>query len=274
MARKAISKETVRVLFSKTGNQCAFPGCTHPLVDDDNDFVAQICHIEAANAGGERFNPNMSDDERYGPSNLLVLCHRHHVKTNDVNVFTVEVLKKMKAEHEAKWAERAFQTPDEVIERIVEEELIYIRNLEVTNALWCSSFDLAMVFKFDRGPLECLEDISNGVQWFSNLLSDLSEFSQNLPGTVRQMLVKLGYDPEKFDSITYYESPIHNAYWEALNLGVPNFSSRIAFSIQMLEVILLFRLLRETPTNQEIADRLTTAKAKLKYLSGHLGYVD
>lgn len=274
MVRKAISIEAVRTLFSKTGNQCAFPGCTHPLVDDDNDFVAQICHIEAASPGGQRFNPKMSDELRRDPSNLLILCHRHHVKTDDETIYTVEVLKKMKAEHEAKWSERDFQTPDEVVERIVEQELTYIRDLEVTNAQWRSSFDLAMEFKFDCGPLECLEEISVGFEWFRNLLSELTEFAYRLPETVKQMLVGLGYDPEKFDSMPYIESPIHRVHWEALNLGVPNFSGRIEFNIRMLEVMLLFRLLRENPADHDIVGRLDTAKAKLEDLAGQLGYAD
>ena len=52
MARLANTKEDYRLLFARTGNQCAFPGgCNHPLIDDDM-FAAQVCHIEAAQPGG------------------------------------------------------------------------------------------------------------------------------------------------------------------------------------------------------------------------------
>lgn len=130
MARKALEKETYRTLFSKTGNQCAFPDCTHPLIDDDNKFIAQICHIEAAAPKGERYNPNMTDELRRSPSNLLVLCYRHHIKTNDVVKFPVNVLKKIKAEHEKNFAERPYHIPDTAIAEIVEKEKEFWSRLE------------------------------------------------------------------------------------------------------------------------------------------------
>lgn len=62
---------TVRALLARSGNRCAFPGCDHPIVDEDNDYVAQLCHIEAAAPGGERFNSRSTDEQRRSPSNLL-----------------------------------------------------------------------------------------------------------------------------------------------------------------------------------------------------------
>ena len=274
MARKALSKEAIRILFAKTGNQCAFPGCCHPLVDDDNDFIAQVCHIEAANPGGERYSPAMTDNQRCDPSNLLVLCHRHHIKTNDESIYTAAVLRKMKVEHEAKWAERLYAAPEEVVDKLAEEELIYQKEIEGINAQWCASFDLAMAVRFPSSPLECLQEVENGVAWLRELLSELSEFTTHLPETVRTMLLGLGYDLEKFNSVPYYKSPIELVQWDMLNIGVPNISSRIGVNIQMLEVMLLYRLLKENPTDRYLEKRLDDAKAKLAYLAGHLGHAD
>src|SRR5699024_11234348 len=64
MTRLAITRKTLIPLFAKSGNVCAFPGCTHELVTARNLFVGQICHIEAANPGGQRYNPNSTDEER------------------------------------------------------------------------------------------------------------------------------------------------------------------------------------------------------------------
>lgn len=82
---------------------CAFPGCEAKLVDEDNDFIAQICHIEAASRLGQRYNKFQSDDERRDIKNLLILCHKHHIKTNDVNAYRPETLREMKARHEARF---------------------------------------------------------------------------------------------------------------------------------------------------------------------------
>jgi hypothetical protein len=67
-------------------------------MDIEGDFIGQLCHIEAAEEGGERFNPSMTNDERRAVANLMLMCYPHHVKTNDVNTYTVDVLRKMKSD--------------------------------------------------------------------------------------------------------------------------------------------------------------------------------
>lgn len=96
--------EVLRELYLKSGNQCAFPGCYNAMVDDNGNFIGQICHIEAAEAGGERFNPNMTNEERRSFDNLMLMCYEHHVVTNDVTKYPVSVLKRMKREHEDKFS--------------------------------------------------------------------------------------------------------------------------------------------------------------------------
>lgn len=91
------------------------------MIDAENDFVGNICHIEAASEGGERFNPNQTDEERWSYGNLILLCYEHHIKTNNVTKYTVEVLRKMKSDHEA-LAEH-FDIPDITLNHIFNEGL-------------------------------------------------------------------------------------------------------------------------------------------------------
>jgi len=105
--RKAPDKDTLRELYLKSGNQCAFPDCTRVMLNKDGGFVGQICHIEAAEEGGERFNPARSDEERAAFPNLMLMCYEHHVITNDVDTYPVPALQAMKAEHEAKFTDPA-----------------------------------------------------------------------------------------------------------------------------------------------------------------------
>lgn len=42
------TKDVLRELYLKSGNQCAFPYCVRPMMNSDGEFVGQICHIEAA----------------------------------------------------------------------------------------------------------------------------------------------------------------------------------------------------------------------------------
>jgi len=99
--RLAPASETLRRLFSLSGNICYFPGCTHLMIDSSGNFIGQICHIEAAMPGGERFNKNMSNEERRNFDNLMLLCYEHHVATNDVVKYDVQSLKTIKDKHES-----------------------------------------------------------------------------------------------------------------------------------------------------------------------------
>lgn len=102
MARPTPS--TVKRLFAVSGNQCAFPDCTAPLVVD-NIVTAEICHIEAQSAKGPRYNSKQSDEDRHGFDNLILMCGDHHkVIDADEEKYTVKKLIGMKTEHEAKHA--------------------------------------------------------------------------------------------------------------------------------------------------------------------------
>ncbi|MDX8367873.1 hypothetical protein [Cytobacillus sp. IB215665] len=104
---KRLSPKTkvLRELYLKSGNQCAFPGCTQLLIDKDGNFIGQVCHIEAAMPGGPRFNPKQTDEERRAYSNLMLLCYEHHIVTDDVKKYSVSVLKNMKKKHEKKYTD-------------------------------------------------------------------------------------------------------------------------------------------------------------------------
>jgi hypothetical protein len=95
----------VRALLARCGNRCAFEGgCDHRVVNDRGDFIAEVVHICAAAPGGERYDSTMTDEDRRSYSNLLILCHRHHVETDRVARFPVERMRAMKAAHEARVA--------------------------------------------------------------------------------------------------------------------------------------------------------------------------
>lgn len=97
------TKETLVRLFAKSGNKCAFETCNHKLFAEDGTFIAEVCHIEAAMTGGERFRPNMTNDERRQEENLILLCHAHHKISDNVVQYKPDKLKEIKRTHEAKF---------------------------------------------------------------------------------------------------------------------------------------------------------------------------
>ena len=102
---KSPSPSTLKALGALSGNVCAFPGCLAPIYDTTHgQLVGRVCHIEAASEGGPRYNKNQSDEERHGIGNLIFGCSPHHDVIDDasrVDEFTVEVLKKIKHDHES-----------------------------------------------------------------------------------------------------------------------------------------------------------------------------
>ena len=119
MTRLTPKLNTLRALFAKSGNQCSFPGCNHLIINEKNQLIGEVCHIEAAEIGGERYNPNQSDEDRRDYSNLILLCHEHHVETNDVNEYPVIKLKEMKRLHEEKFTNESFNINEETLKSIM-----------------------------------------------------------------------------------------------------------------------------------------------------------
>ncbi len=118
---------TIRRLDMLSGYQCAEPNCHKSLIaEDGQSIISKICHIEAASKNGPRWNANMNDDERRDFSNLILLCDEHHTiidnKENE-SKFTVSILKKWKAEHEAK------------ILKLISENSIFIKNPSALNTI-------------------------------------------------------------------------------------------------------------------------------------------
>lgn len=112
---------TLKKLFTLSGNQCAFPGCTLPVLDTTHGvLIGQICHIKGKSPGGPRYDPNQPDDERNGYSNLLIMCAPHNKIVDDEatrDQFPVELLQNFKQAHEARAQNSVVK--DDIVERII-----------------------------------------------------------------------------------------------------------------------------------------------------------
>jgi len=99
-------RTTLRRLDTLSGNECAHPNCVQKLIAEDGiSIISKICHIAAASKEGPRFDENMTDDERRGFDNLILLCDEHHVmidnKENETQ-YPTQLLKEWKRAHEKK----------------------------------------------------------------------------------------------------------------------------------------------------------------------------
>lgn len=118
-AARNYTKQTLKKLFALSGNTCAFPGCTKRLVNQKNALDSNICHIEAAEPGGERYNKSMTDKERADYKNLILLCPQHHDETNDIFTYTVDVLMEMKSKHESSCLQEVIKTNPSMLKNAI-----------------------------------------------------------------------------------------------------------------------------------------------------------
>jgi hypothetical protein len=124
------SEKTIKRLFARSGNLCAFPGCSLPIVENVGTITGEICHIRAQSEGGPRFDRAQTDDERQGFDNLILLCRRHHkIVDAEPEVYSAEVLEEVKRIRERE-AGRPEQATDSFYAKILLGDL---RRIEVSN---------------------------------------------------------------------------------------------------------------------------------------------
>jgi hypothetical protein len=105
-AQKETSSPTIRTvkrLFALSGNECAFPNCSTPLIDKQSkSVIGQICHIKGEKPKAPRYDPKQTNKQRHSFDNLILLCSAHHkVVDDDESAYTVEDLLNMKHNHES-----------------------------------------------------------------------------------------------------------------------------------------------------------------------------
>jgi hypothetical protein len=89
----------IKQLYADSRNRCAFPNCDAKLIDGET-VIGEVCHIRASRPLGPRYDPNQTQAERHGYSNLILLCGVHHkIVDDDPESYTVESLTKLKEQH-------------------------------------------------------------------------------------------------------------------------------------------------------------------------------
>lgn len=97
----APTERDIKRLFALSGNRCAYPQCQTAIVQPSGTVTGKICHINARNPKGPRYERNQTDAERHGFNNLILLCSVHHdIVDNEPNRFTAELLREIKEIHE------------------------------------------------------------------------------------------------------------------------------------------------------------------------------
>lgn len=192
-AKRYYSSKTIKVLYALSGNQCAHPDCTEPLIaprtkKSDALVANHICHIYAASADGPRGRSKLTKKELNSPENLILLCRNHHIIVDGQHeTYPPETLKLWKRQHEAEIQKRLSGNlktvrpdvfshpyfPKALVDQKIEEEVAIIRKSRFFTEF--DSIQSSLVFgrKLMKGELSGgTDDIRcRALAWCARLLS-------------------------------------------------------------------------------------------------------
>ncbi len=186
MEKRYIKPGVKKKLYARSGNQCAFPNCTQSLFGDSN--LGEICHIEGLNPNSARFNPHLSDIEVNDYDNLILLCPTHHTLIDkEDKIYTVEVLRQMKQEHE-KFVAQSMKSRDNTTfyKKLQQIFRKYEFDRIILEQSFDTPFDENFIDKMDVGGKsiknllneECAENLRGKkigeLLWFSNKVDYIS----------------------------------------------------------------------------------------------------
>lgn len=274
MGRLTAKKDTVRNLFARSGNICAFPGCTAVLINSKGKFVGQICHIEAAVEGGERFNPKMTDEERRAELNLILLCYPHHIETNDVDEYTVEKMKDLKFEHEKVFGQKIYKIDESALYLIHEEMKSYWIKVEEHLTLRNMEREYSLELETQSTFFDVLNRLKGILLSFDDYHETWNDSDEKLPEDFFNTISKLGYDVSVAKNLLCHDNPFENRNWEMRNIGLHNMKTDLVINICHLEIKFLEEYLKTNQSDRKAKNRMEEVQLSLKSLVGTSGYVD
>lgn len=119
----------VKLLWGRSGNRCAFPGCKIELTSSGSlQAIGEIAHIIAKSKDGPRGDEELIIEQRDDYKNLILLCPTHHkIIDTEIDKYSVSELKKIKKTHE-NWVSESLEKGELHVEKIDNSEFLEKRN--------------------------------------------------------------------------------------------------------------------------------------------------
>lgn len=222
MGRKSIDIKTLKYLYGKSGNKCAFPGCNEPIFEDDGTLTGECCHIEAFSVGGARYNPNTTIEQRNSKENLIMLCARHHkIVDSHPQEYSTECLRSIKNAHEQKFSRETRELNDKMLyalQRSTQEFWSEIKRID-------EEVDING-FKIKADPTCNIEDLMKEIEEtftrIENNIIHLKESDEQLLDDFKRLCTLANVDSSQFEKVLYCDNPFNGRNWEFHNLFFPN----------------------------------------------------
>lgn len=82
-ARRTYSDRTLKLLWGRAAGRCAMPECRVEVFAEATDYdpivvIGEMAHVAGASDAGPRANASLSEKERNGYENLILLCRNCH----------------------------------------------------------------------------------------------------------------------------------------------------------------------------------------------------
>ncbi|MFC0517341.1 hypothetical protein ACFFGT_24230 [Mucilaginibacter angelicae] len=220
-----------RSLLARSGNKCAFPGCTHAVVNADNKFQVQLCHIESVAHEEQRYNPNLTEDQVNSYDNLMYMCLKHHIETNDETIFTVAKMRAMKYDHEANYVENPYNINMSHLVRLQHDSEQY----------WSKIEEIA------NDPKSTIAKVK------VNTSADYEELSNDIGDTVehlQELLNLVGEECKKQN-------------WKLFNVDLPENISKISVLTKYMQIKYLEAYVLATPQDMAAKSKLDKMRETL-----------
>jgi hypothetical protein len=146
------TEKTLRLLYAKSGNRCAFPSCPIPI-SDGKTLYGEAAHIKAESPGGPRYDLSQTPEERRSFENLILLCGVHHkCVDSDPISYTVDRLKQMKLDHESKAGVIEDSEADQVAKMLAARDIINVNAINPYNSVTAAVFNQNVTNNFASSP--------------------------------------------------------------------------------------------------------------------------
>jgi hypothetical protein len=182
--------------------KCSFPGCGRNTVGPNSDDLTKkinngiAAHIHAAAAGGPRYNPQMSTEERRHISNGIWMCRDHgNLIDADYTEYSASTLHDWKSQAEKKAADSLKLPTREELNQ--DSTLIQLGNEIIFFAHWSAIHSQKWVFELVAPLIGDTALLNDYVREFSSLPENESYVVIESQGDARKILdIKIKVDSE------------------------------------------------------------------------------
>jgi len=204
----------------------------------------------------------------------MLMCYPHHIETNDIDIYTVGVLKEMKDSHESNFQENTFKINEEVLYRLSSEMEGFWTEIDLLNSVKHVCEEYAVPINAKAGFFELMKETYKHVTDIEEVNEYFEESDELLNGEVIALLEKLGYESQKFRDLKYYENPLCNRNWEMRNLRLRNDFTMLRVSLQQLEIKYLEEYLKTNSNDLSARTTLNNLKESFKSMAQSAGLAD